>query len=224
MNDTSGGKMDSNTLEELIRSRRSIRKWKKEKISDELIVKAIELGTWAPNGGNSQSWHFVIVKNPAVIKEMADVVQTTIDKIGSWPEAAACKEEMTRYQKNGSYWRNAPVILGAFARKYQSPIDKVINLRETFDDDARRIVAFRKSAPTSIQSVAAAVTTILIAFHRMGLGAVWLAAPLIAKKEIETILKVSPDLELVCLVAVGYPDESPEKDRKPVKEVTTFMP
>jgi nitroreductase len=155
---------------------------------------------------------------------MADVVQATIDKIGSWPEAAAWREDMTRYQQNGSYWRNAPVILGAFSRKYQGPIDKVLNLRESFDDDAKRIVAFRKSAPTAIQSVAAAVTTMLLVFHRMGLGAVWLAAPLIAKKEIETILKVHSDFELVCLVAVGYPDESPEKDRRPAKEVIKFMP
>jgi len=216
--------MDSNTLEELIKSRRSIRKWKKEKISDELIVKAIELGTWAPNGGNFQGWHFVIVKNPAVIKEMADVIQTTTDKIASWPEAAAYREDMTRYQKNGSFWRNAPVIIGVFTKKYQSIFDKVLTLRESLDDDAKRIVAFRKSAPTSVQSMAAAVTTMLLAFRHMGLGAVWLGAPLIAKKEIETILKVPSDVDLVCFVAVGYPDESPEKDRRPVKEVITFIP
>jgi nitroreductase len=44
-----------------------------------------------------------------------------------------------------------------------------------------------------------------------------------AKKEIEQILKVSGDLSLVCLVAVGYPDESPRKDRKPVDEVLEFV-
>jgi nitroreductase len=224
MNKTSGGRMDSNTLDELIRSRRSIRKWKKERISDDLITKAIELGTWAPNGGNFQGWHFVIVKNAAVIKEMADVVQETTDKIASWPEAAACLEDMTRYQQNASFWRNTPAMIGAFTKKYHSPIDKVLTVRESFDDDAKRILTFRKSAPTAIQSVAAAVTTMLLALHHMGLGAVWLAGPLIAKKEIETILKVPPELELVCLVAVGYPDESPKKNRRPVKEVIKFVP
>ena len=224
MDDTSGGKMDSNTLEELIKSRRSIRKWKKDKIPDELIVKAIELGTWAPNGGNFQGWHFVIAKDPAVIKEMADVVQATTDKISSWPEATTWQEDMTRYQQNASFWRNAPVMIGVFAKKYQSPIDKVLTARESFDDDARRILTFRKFAPTALQSVAAAVTTMLLVFHHMGLGAVWLAGPLIAKKDIETILKVPSESELVCLVAVGYPDELPEKDRKPIKDVITFMP
>ena len=216
--------MDSNTLEELIKSRRSIRKWKKDKIPDELIVKAIELGTWAPNGGNSQGWHFVIVKSPAVIREMADVVQATTDKIASWPEATTWQEDMTRYQQNASFWANAPVMIGVFAKKYQSPIDKVLTARESFDDDARRILTFRKSAPTALQNVAAAVTTMLLVLHHMGFGAVWLAGPLIAKKDIETILKVPSESELVCLVAVGYPDELPEKDRKPIKDVITFMP
>jgi hypothetical protein len=117
MNDTSGGKMDSNTLEELIRSRRSIRKWKKEKISDELIVKAIELGTWAPNGGNSQSWHFVIVR------------MQRSSKWRTWfrPHGQNCfwrrrqhREDMPRYQKNGSSGE-MPVLLSALPRNIRVP-------------------------------------------------------------------------------------------------------
>jgi len=44
-----------------------------------------------------------------------------------------------------------------------------------------------------------------------------------AKKEIETILNVPPNLSLLCLVAVGYPDESPQKERRPVEEVLRFI-
>jgi nitroreductase len=63
----------------------------------------------------------------------------------------------------------------------------------------------------------------LLVFHHMGLGAVWLGAPLMAKKEIETIMKASENLSLVCVVAVGYPDESPKKERKPVEQVLEFV-
>jgi len=59
--------------------------------------------------------------------------------------------------------------------------------------------------------------------HHMGLGAVWLVSPLQAKKEIETILKVPSNMALVCVVAVGYPDEAPQKDRRPVDEVLEFV-
>jgi len=75
--------------------------------------------------------------------------------------------------------------------------------RESFDPEAKKVMGFRRSAPTVIQSVAAAVTTMLLVFHQMGLGAVWLVSPIQAKKEIETILKVPPTMALVCLVAVG---------------------
>jgi len=51
-------------------------------------------------------------------------------------------------------------------------------------------------------------------FHQMGLGAVWLVSPLQAKKEIEALLKAEANISLVCLIAVGYPSESPQKDRK----------
>ena len=44
-----------------------------------------------------------------------------------------------------------------------------------------------------------------------------------AKKEIENILNVEDDMNLICLIAVGYPDESPQKDRKPVDQVLKFI-
>jgi nitroreductase len=102
-------------------------------------------------------------------------------------------------------------------------MDKVLIARESVDSEAKKILAFRRSAPTAIQSAAASATTMLLAFHQMGLGAVWLGAPLMAKREIETILKVSASLSLICLVAVGYPDESPQKERKPVDQILEFV-
>jgi nitroreductase len=215
--------MDMEALEKLIRGRRSIRKWKRDEVSDELLKKAVELATWAPNGGNFQGWHFIIVKNKEVIEKMANAVQSVIDKIASWPEAKSWQEDILRFQKNASFFRNAPVCIGVFTSEYQGVMDKVLIVRESFDHEAKEILGFRRSAPTAIQSTAAAVTTMLLVFHQMGLGAVWLGAPLMAKKEIETLLNVQPNLSLVCLVAVGYPDESPQKERRPVEEVLRFI-
>jgi nitroreductase len=215
--------MDMEALEKLIRGRRSIRKWKRDEVSDELLKKAVELATWAPNGGNFQGWHFIIVKNKEVIEKMANAVQSVIDKIASWPEAKSWQEDILRFQKNASFFRNAPVCIGVFTSEYQGVMDKVLIVRESFDHEAKEILGFRRSAPTAIQSTAAAVTTMLLVFHQMGLGAVWLGAPLMAKKEIETLLNVQPNLSLVCLVAVGYPDESPKKERRPVEEVLRFI-
>ena len=215
--------MDIQALEKLIKGRRSVRKWTKQEVSDDLLKKAIELATWAPNGGNYQGWRFIVVKNPRVKESMADAVQSVADKIASWPESATWKEEIERYRKNMSFFRNASACIALFAGQYQSVTDKALVAREPVDDEAKEILGFRRSAPTAVQSSAAAATTLLLVFQQMGLGAVWLVAPLMAKREIEAILKVPPELNLVCLVAVGYPNESPQKDRKPVEEVLEFV-
>ncbi len=215
--------MNIQELEKLIKGRRSIRRWKKDEVPEELLKKAVELATWAPNGGNYQGWRFVIVKRKETIERMADAVQSVADKIASWPEAMSWKEDVERYRKNASFFRNAPVCIGVLISGYQSPMDKVLAARESFDPEAREILGFRRSAPTAIQSGAAAVATMLLAFHQMGLGAVWLVSPIQAKKEIEAIFNVSSNMDLICLIAVGYPEELPQKDRKPVDQVLEFV-
>ena len=215
--------MNIQDLEKLIKGRRSVRQWKKQEVPEELLRKAVELATWAPNGGNYQGWRFVIVKKKETIEKMANTVQSVADKIASWPEAMSWQEDVNRYQKNASFFRNAPVCIGVFIGGYQSPMDKVLVARESFDLEAKEILGFRKSAPTAIQSGAAAVTTMLLVFHQMGLGAVWLVSPIQAKKEIEAILKVPSGMDLICLIAVGYPDESPQRDRNPVDQVLEFV-
>jgi nitroreductase len=215
--------MDTEALEKLVKERRSVRKWKKEDVPDELIKKAIELGTWAPNGGNYQGWHFLVIKKEEIIVKMADAVQSIHDRIAGWPEAEQWREDVNRYRKLASFFRNAPVVVAAFTGEYQSVMDKVLLTRESFDPEAKQVLTFRRSAPTAVQSAAAAVATMLLAFHQMGLGAVWLGAPLMAKKKIETILNVPSSLSLICLVAVGYADESPQKERKPVDQILEFV-
>jgi nitroreductase len=210
-------------LEKLIKGRRSIRQWKMEEVPDGLFKKAVELATWAPNGGNYQGWRFVVVKNKEVISRMGDAVQSVADKMASWPEAESWEEDIKRYQKNASFFRNAPACIGVFTGEYQSPMERLLTARESLDAEAKKILGFRKTAPTVIQSVAAAVTTMLLVFHQMGLGAVWLVSPLQAKKEIEALLKAEASISLVCLIAVGYPGESPQKDRKSVDEVLEFI-
>ncbi len=210
-------------LEEIIKGRRSVRRWNNQEVPEDVLVRAVEMATWAPNGGNFQEWRFKVVTNRELIVRMADAVQSVADKIASWPEADRWKEDVERYRKNTSYFRHAPVCIAVFMRRYESVADRILAVREPSDPEAKQIRGFRRFAPTGIQSAAAAITTLLLVFHAMGLGAVWLAAPLIAKKEIEELLSVPEGMGLVSVVAVGYPDESPQKERKPVSEVFEFI-
>ena len=52
---------------EAILSRRSIRKYNKKPVSDELIKKFLEVAMSAPSAGNEQPWHFVIIDDPLIL-------------------------------------------------------------------------------------------------------------------------------------------------------------
>ena len=57
-------------LMEAIRKRRSIRKFKEDKIPKEDIYEIIEAATLAPSAHNRQMWHFIAVSNEAILKKM----------------------------------------------------------------------------------------------------------------------------------------------------------
>jgi len=61
---------------EAIKGRRSIRKYKKEPISEEQLVQILEAGRWAPSRGNSQPWKFIVLKNVQGRRDLAEAVPT----------------------------------------------------------------------------------------------------------------------------------------------------
>jgi len=56
---------------ELIKTRRSIRKFTGEPVSDEMVDRIIEAGTWAPSGMNNQPWEFAVVKDKDLKSEIS---------------------------------------------------------------------------------------------------------------------------------------------------------
>jgi Nitroreductase len=59
---------------ELIKTRRSIRKYKPDPVSEEEIGKILEAGRWAPSADNSQPWRFIILRSREVRKKLADTL------------------------------------------------------------------------------------------------------------------------------------------------------
>ncbi|MCX9081258.1 MAG: nitroreductase [Candidatus Methanoperedens sp.] len=55
---------------EAIKSRRSVRAFTDENVSDEVITQILEAGRWAPSGLNNQAWRFIIVRNPGTKIEL----------------------------------------------------------------------------------------------------------------------------------------------------------
>jgi nitroreductase len=95
----------------------------------------------------------------------------------------------------------------------------VIEKRAKTDPKAKEMFEGLQIINGRIQSTSAAVATLMLVLHQMGLGSLWMTGPLHAKADIERTLKLPPGLDVVTLIPVGYPAESPTKDRKPVSEV-----
>jgi len=53
---------------EAIKTRRSVRSFKRKPIPDEDAIKILEAARWAPSGGNRQPWTFIYVKDPQVLR------------------------------------------------------------------------------------------------------------------------------------------------------------
>lgn len=58
-----------NTID-VIKSRRSVRKYTGQVISDEDVRTLLEVGFAAPSAHNYQPWHFIVVKDPDALKKI----------------------------------------------------------------------------------------------------------------------------------------------------------
>lgn len=216
--------MQLDDLATLIRTRRSIRRWQDKGVSPALLTKALELATWAPNGGNRQNWRFYIIVNRNTIKSIADEVQNCADLMASWPEAKEFESDVSMSRERASFFRSAPAAIAVAAAQYDSVADMLLAAREKTDPQASQIRTWRRTANTRIQSVASAIAYLLLVLHQMGLGAVWMTGPMQAAGKLEKILRVPPDMNLVAFIPVGYPDESPTpRPRRPVNEVCEIV-
>ncbi|WP_347460467.1 nitroreductase family protein [Clostridium sp. DMHC 10] len=62
-----------NEIIKAILSRRSIRKFKSEQISDDELNSILEAGKFAPSAMNQQSWHFTVIQNKEIIAKVNEL-------------------------------------------------------------------------------------------------------------------------------------------------------
>lgn len=52
---------------EIVKDRRSVRKYKKEPVPMEKLMLLVEAARWAPSAGNSQPWEFVLINDEDMV-------------------------------------------------------------------------------------------------------------------------------------------------------------
>ena len=57
---------------EAVKRRRSIRAFKHQDVSEEIVEKLVDAARWAPSAGNIQPWEFIIVRKPEIKGRLAE--------------------------------------------------------------------------------------------------------------------------------------------------------
>lgn len=89
--------MEYDSLLTLVKNRRSIRRFKKDPVPKELILKIVEVARWAPSGFNLQPWEFVIVEKEALREQIVKIITDF------WRQSA--EMERARPENRGRTWK-----------------------------------------------------------------------------------------------------------------------
>jgi nitroreductase len=90
--------MDAQNFLNLIRFRRSVRKFSDKPIEKEKLGLILEAGRLAPSSSNSQPWQFIVVKDKEIIKKLVEAVPLGI--------------------KPNLWFSNAPIVIICLAKPH----------------------------------------------------------------------------------------------------------
>ncbi|MBN1353647.1 MAG: nitroreductase family protein [Candidatus Omnitrophica bacterium] len=190
-------------LLDLIKARRTIRKYTGKKVPQDIIEKIIDAGRWAPSAHNLQPWKFVIIENKDKIDKIADLLNKKADSLFSGFNIV-----MRDVAKN---LKNPGVLMAVYNNK---TISKKFSRFGDIYEEAANIY--------EIQSVSNAIENMLLYSHNLNLGMAWYGMALFCEIEISELLK--QDGKLLAILSLGYPDETPlAPRRKEVSEITEFI-
>lgn len=204
---------------ECLRTRRSIRKFKQDAVENADLKWILECAGLAPSPANWQPWHFITVKNQALKQKMAKSVLEKLDEALKNPEFAEMHDGIKRNAAFISFFVDAPAAVAVFIRPGKFLLARMASKLGASEYDALKNDGF--AVPVA---VGAAIENFCIAAHALGYGTCWMVWPLLAKKEIEAMLEMTPPWELCAVIAMGRPNESPAvRERKKLEEMSRII-
>jgi nitroreductase len=204
---------------EVMRSRRSIRRFRAEAPSREDLRAVLEAATTAPSASNRQPWRFVVVRDRDAIDRMAEAVRTAVARL---TEAVDSRVEtaFAGYAAHFSVFSTAPAVVLVGWRSTRL-LSSMLS-EEASDEDRRRIDELERR--DGVVGASMAAQNLLLAAHERGLGAVFMTGALLAEPELREVLEIDDRHGILGLVPIGYPDESPTAPpRKPFTRVVRWI-
>ncbi|NKQ35290.1 MAG: nitroreductase family protein [Chloroflexi bacterium] len=190
-------------------TRRSIRRYTPDPVSQDLIEQMLTAAVWAPSAHNRQPWRFAVIET-AVTKQnlaaaMGQQLQADLQADNVPPHVIAA-------DVNRSYQRITQAPLLILVCLSMADMD-------SYPDPARQ----RNEGLMAVQSTALAAQNLLLAAHALGLGACWMCAPLFCPDVVRQALTLPDDWQPQALLTIGYPAESKTKTRQPLATRVRYL-
>ncbi len=183
---------DANDLFEIMQTTRAMRRLKPDPVPDELIRKILHAGVCAANGGNTQRWRFLVIKDKKIKQAVQVFYKRAFDEVV------------------GPRYKNSAPPPGVTRERYDRQHAAVEYLTDHFHEAPVWIVACLEegtATPTrgSGASIYPAVQNMLLAARALGLGATLTTRHLLHEKEAEAALGLPPGVRSYAILPIGYP-------------------
>ncbi|NIT36562.1 MAG: hypothetical protein GTN49_08680 [candidate division Zixibacteria bacterium] len=195
---------------EFVKTRRSVRAMSPEPIPREHLDAIVESGLYAPSGSNQQPWHFAVVTNRDLINKIKNAAAARVAEIKARISSASAAKSFDGYLQYITFFDNSSALICCFVEPYRALLERLLSRYAP-----ELSVSTRENA--SIQSVAAAIENILLAAHAFGYAGCWMTGPLVAKQEIEALVKPAGNWELLAMIALGHRDKNKGETHAPAR-------
>jgi nitroreductase len=216
-------------LIEGLRTTGAVRDFLPDPVPDDAVYRLLDTARFAPNGGNRQAWHVVVVRDPAVKRGIRDLylpgwyeylpqIEAGLTPFAAVTDRDAEARAIARAPEIEA--RAAEAAPGFAERFHESPVLLVLlaNLRNlaTVDRDLGR---YTLVGGASIYPFA---WNILLAAHEEGLGGVLTTMPILREPGLKALLDVPDHVAVAGVLALGYPVKRATKlTRNPVESFAT---
>ena len=192
--------MNPTDVLELIRGRRSLRRYQPRPVPREWIMQILESAGWAPSAHNRQPWRFVILDDAALKQQLAVSMGLRLrrDLNADKVSLAIIDKDVSR-----SYGRisSAPLII---------VVCMTLADMDVYSDDRRN----RHEQAMAVQSTAMAGQNMMLMASSLGLGACWMCAPLFCPDLVRQVLDLPEDWVAQGMVTIGFPAQTRQKTRQ----------
>ena len=174
-------------LFEIMRTTRSMRRLKPDPVPNALLSQVLEAGTCAANGGNMQSWRFLVIRDPA-IKAAAAVYYRQ-----AWNEVV------------GPRYRAGEPAPGMTPERFQRLLAAGEHLANHIHEAPVWIVPCLAGPRGPGASIFPAVQNMLLAARALGLGATLTTLYLIHETDAEAAMGILEGYHSYAILPVGFP-------------------